>query len=76
MFENFSYWVSGYYNHPNLASRSIHGLNFDKRGELPNPDDPQSTGRVCSIDNFTAEEMKDNVSTYIGHNMHIFNQIR
>jgi pimeloyl-ACP methyl ester carboxylesterase len=48
IFENFSFWVSGYYNHPDLASRSIHGLNFDKRGARP------------SIDNMTPQEMSFN----------------
>jgi len=44
VFENFQYWVSGYYDHPDLASRSISGLNFDKRGSRP------------SVDNMTEEE--------------------
>jgi len=44
IFENFKYWVAGYYNHPDLPSRSIHGLNFDKRGTRP------------SVDNMTEEE--------------------
>jgi hypothetical protein len=63
IFVNFGYWVSGYYNHPDIASRAVHGLNFDKRGELPNPDDPKSTGRPFSINNMTEEEMKKNVSS-------------
>ncbi|KIM42184.1 hypothetical protein M413DRAFT_444643 [Hebeloma cylindrosporum] len=46
--ENFKYGVSGYYEHPDLASRSIDGLNVDKRGSRP------------SVDNMTAEEMAVN----------------
>jgi len=60
IFMNFGLWVCGYYNHPDLASRSVRGLNFDKRGELPNPDDPKSTGRPFSINNMTEDEMKAN----------------
>ena len=44
IFENFKYWVSGYYKHPDLASRSIDGLNFDKRGSRP------------SVNNMTEDE--------------------
>ena len=62
IFVNFGYWVSGYYNHPDLASRSIRGLNFDKRGELPNSNDLESTGRPFSINNMTEDEMKTNAS--------------
>ena len=47
-FENLKYWVSGYYEHPDLASRSINSLNFDKRGSGP------------SIDNMTEEEIAVN----------------
>jgi len=54
---NFADWLSSYYNHPDIASRSIHGLNFDKHGELPNPDDPKSTGRPCTIASMTEEEI-------------------
>ena len=43
-FENFKYWVSEYYDHPDLASRSINGLNFDKHGSRP------------SVENMTPEE--------------------
>ncbi|KAF8222533.1 hypothetical protein L208DRAFT_1413236 [Tricholoma matsutake] len=59
MFKHFGSWVSGYYNHPDIASRSIHGLNFDRSGELPNPNDPKSTGRNSSINNATAEEVEN-----------------
>jgi len=48
MFDNFSIWVSSYFDHPDLPSRTIHGLNFDKRGARP------------SIDNMTPAEMTVN----------------
>ncbi|KZP26746.1 hypothetical protein FIBSPDRAFT_731663 [Athelia psychrophila] len=49
IFNNFSNWVSGYYEHPNLASRSIHGLDFSKHGAR------------ASIESMTPEEMLKNV---------------
>ncbi|KZP26752.1 hypothetical protein FIBSPDRAFT_333820 [Athelia psychrophila] len=48
LFNNFAVWASGYYEHPDLASRSIHGLDFSKRGACP------------SIENMTPEEMSKN----------------
>ncbi|KIM79173.1 hypothetical protein PILCRDRAFT_792298 [Piloderma croceum F 1598] len=65
IFENFTFYVSGYYNHPDLASRSVPNLNFDKRGELPDPNNPKSTGRPFSINNMTEDEMKVNVCRLI-----------
>ncbi len=47
MFANFGYWVSTYYDHPDLASRSPNGLDFSKRGTRP------------SIENMTPDDMKD-----------------
>jgi len=47
-FENFQYWVSEYYEHPDLTSRSINDLNFDKHGIHP------------SLDNMTEEELAVN----------------
>ncbi|PBK85367.1 hypothetical protein ARMGADRAFT_1018040 [Armillaria gallica] len=46
MFANFGYWVSTYYDHPDLASRSPDGLDFSKRGTRP------------SIENMTPDDMK------------------
>ncbi|KAK0502173.1 hypothetical protein EDD18DRAFT_1065220 [Armillaria luteobubalina] len=46
IFDNFGYWVSGYYDHPDLASRSLSGLDFSKRGARP------------SIKNMTPDDMK------------------
>jgi hypothetical protein len=62
---NFGFWVSGYYNHPDLASRSVPSLNFDKHGELLDPNNPKSTGRPFSINNMTGDEMKVNVCRLI-----------
>lgn len=47
--ENFSLWVSEYYNHPDLAARATTGLDFSKHGEL------------ASIKNMTPEELAANV---------------
>ncbi|KAK0460403.1 uncharacterized protein EV420DRAFT_209411 [Desarmillaria tabescens] len=46
IFANFGYWVSTYYDHPDLASRSPSGLDFSKRGTRP------------SIENMTPDDMK------------------
>jgi hypothetical protein len=45
---NWKYWVSGYYDHPDIASRSIQGLDVSKHGTNP------------SVDNMTAEQMDAN----------------
>ncbi|KIM42186.1 hypothetical protein M413DRAFT_26988 [Hebeloma cylindrosporum] len=42
--DNFKYLVLGYYEHPDLGSRSISGLNFDTRGSR------------ASVDNMTEAE--------------------
>ena len=46
IFNNFTYWVSEYYDHPGLASRSLNGLDFSKHGKKP------------SVESMTAEEME------------------
>ncbi|KAF8904870.1 hypothetical protein CPB85DRAFT_1563892 [Mucidula mucida] len=48
VFANFGVWVSSYYDHPDLASRTRKGLDFSKRG-------PKIT-----LDNMTPEDTKDN----------------
>lgn len=48
LFDNFRYWVSGYYEHAGLPSRDGRRLNFAKRGERP------------SVDNMTPEEYTKN----------------
>jgi len=50
VFENFSFWVSGYYKHPDFASRSIHGLGFSKRGERPTIETMTPAEIAISID--------------------------
>jgi len=54
VFENFGLWVSGYYNHPDFASRSINGLDFSKHGTNP------------TIKNMSPEEMAVNFDGLAG----------
>lgn len=48
IFDNFQYWVSGYYDHPDLGSRTVRGMDFSKRG------------KDASAGHFTPKEMAKN----------------
>jgi len=34
LYQNFGYWVSSYYDHPDVSG-TIHGLNYEKRAGIP-----------------------------------------
>ncbi|KZT19099.1 hypothetical protein NEOLEDRAFT_1033002, partial [Neolentinus lepideus HHB14362 ss-1] len=48
VFDNFQYWVSGYYNHVGLPTRKVLELDFTERGARP------------SVDNMTPTEYEKN----------------